>query len=80
MSSDQFRKTTITIEVLSDGENIRKHSLARIVEEMDSGDLLGKWEITKEESLDGVKMAEATIEFGSDPSFFNIDDDGNWLK
>jgi len=79
MAKNDFKRTTITVEVLSNGENLAEWSLSDIIENMDAGDLVGKWEITDDESLDGSEMAEALVEFGSEPNFFNLDEDGNDL-
>lgn len=76
-----FYKTTFTYTVLSDSPLEGDMSLASIAEACDTGDCVGKfdgdWNV---ETLTGQQAADALYEAGSEPGFFQLDDDGNPLE
>lgn len=73
-------KTTFVIEVLSEQPLPENVSLHMIEYETEDGDWLlsGKRVDTKEE-LSGRQAVEAILEAGSQPEFFQMDDEGNEL-
>jgi hypothetical protein len=73
-----FYKTTITIEVLSE-YHIGGLSLVDVVHNMEHGDFSGQVKGEEVEELNGAEMAWHLIEQGSEPAFFQLDDDGNDL-
>lgn len=72
MSNRSFYKTIVTVEILSEDE-IHPSSLSEISEQIESGDWSGAWDISSVEILSSEKMAQALIDQGSDPSFFQIE-------
>jgi hypothetical protein len=73
----KFFKTIVTFEVLSDEPIPYDVSLDDIVEEAREGRYVGRMGARKEVPLTGFGMARALEDFGSDPSFFELDDEGN---
>lgn len=71
-----FYRNTITINVLSD-EDIIEWPLERIIEACDTGPcVLASMELGRCQ-LDPVEMARALTVAGSEPGFFQLDDEGN---
>ena len=75
MTNRKFYKTTFTIEVLSE-EPIGDISLSNLEYEITDGPYSGGTLIAKEVEIDGAECAEALLEQGSDPEFFDIDSEG----
>lgn len=74
-------KTTIKVEILTDEPvDFGQESLKSICYEMDEGEWSGKIDIVKQNTqLKGKKAVSEVKKQGSDPSFFNLDEDGNDL-
>jgi hypothetical protein len=71
-----YYKTTYTFEVLSEEPMPDGISLSRLEEETYSGHCVGRFGDFKEEVLTGKQAADALYEFGSQPEFFCLDDEG----
>jgi hypothetical protein len=70
----KFYKTKVVVEVLHEGpiefDNLRE--LQALIDD----DCSGKYVIHSAEPLTGKQMAEEAIAQGSDPEFFQIDENG----
>lgn len=76
MSDRKFYKTIVTFVVLSE-EPIEGMDLGAISYESDNGDIVrGDLEYDTTE-ISGITAAEMLYEVGSDPGFFQLDDNGN---
>lgn len=73
----KFYKTTFRIEVLSEGELPDFATLGRIEEAFTTGDCSGVWTEELTQPLTPREAAQALLDQGSDPGFFQLDDDGN---
>jgi hypothetical protein len=72
----KYYRTIIQVEVLSE-EPIGDVSMSEIIHNAQDGDWSGKnTTITQDEELSGKQMAEALLDQGSDPEFFQIDEEG----
>jgi hypothetical protein len=72
-----FYKTIITYEILSEEPIPDSVSLADIDRECEDGAWVGQFGETKQQELTGKEMADELYAFGSDPTFFMLDDNGN---
>jgi hypothetical protein len=72
----KFHETTITIKILSD-RPIHNLDLQEIIEESDSGDLVLSVKSRKSKNVSAKTTAKKLYEYGSEPGFFQLDDDGN---
>lgn len=77
--ADKFYLTTYVYRVLSDGPMPDGMSLAALDEATESGDCVGTWGDTAEVTLTGAQAAKKLSEFGSEPGFFGLDEEGNSL-
>lgn len=77
MTTRKFYKYTLTFQVLTENAIGEASDMADIARECDTGDDVGYLADTKEEQLDGAAAAKALIEFGSEPGFFRLDNEGN---
>lgn len=68
-----FFKTTITFEVLSEGEIPGHWDLARIFRETICGEFSGQSETTEVKELTEEELIRECHEQGTDPHFFLID-------
>ena len=76
-SERKFYKTRFVLEVLSE-EPIPSMSLSSLEYEMNEGEYVGgQIEIVESKELTAAEMVNALYDFGSDPSFCRLDDDGN---
>lgn len=73
----KFYKTTVTFVVLSEEPIPPYTDLYHIAQEAAEGRYVGSFGASPEELLDGSEMAKALYEAGSEPGFFELDDDGN---
>ena len=77
MSDKKYYKTTITIEVLSEYEPVSSdcglHCIAR---EINSGGWSGQRTKLVSKELTPKEAADALVAQGSDPSFFQLNEDG----
>ena len=78
MTDRKFHRTIIQVEVLSESPfgpvalDTRHHMITE-------GDCSGKLTTGLEEELDGKQAADALLKQASDPSFFNLTEDGDDL-
>lgn len=72
----KFWKTTLVVEVLSEREIPDHMSLSDIAIEMDVGDFVGRVKDVSDEEVTGQEMANLLYDFGSDPGFFMLNDNG----
>lgn len=75
----KFYKTIIQVEVLSEDQPVNNLSLKQIVYEITEGDCVGTSEIISAREISPSDCAEELSRMGSEPEFFNLDDDGNSL-
>jgi hypothetical protein len=78
MTKRKFRRVVIQVEVLlPDCTPYNPASLAQVHHDITDGEASGQWEIKKDEEVDGKKMAKLLRKQASDPSFFQLDNNGN---
>lgn len=78
-SKRKFYRTVFTVEVLSE-EPLPDMSLDEIAYEITEGGSSGDLTRSKSETVDAKKMAKLLMKQGSDPEFFQIDEDGNDIE
>ena len=72
----KFYRTVVQVEILSE-EPYESSNLEQMAEDTDTGDCSGMvTDVVRNEEVDGKKMAELLRAQGSDPGFFQIDEDG----
>lgn len=76
-SKRTFYKTIISIEVLSEDPLPDQIDLNDIAYGITDGDWSGTVEKSFEKTLTGPETAVALADQGSDPEFFQLDEDGN---
>jgi hypothetical protein len=76
-SERKFFKTIIQVEVLSEDEPYTETNLDQIERDTDAGDCVGRVRIVRHVELMSKEAAEALTEFGSDPSFFQLDEEAD---
>ena len=77
----KFYRAVIQVEVLSEQPfDGKAPNLDALHEAISSGDDSGAVKLVSEEVVDGKRMAELLKAQGSDPSFFQLDADGNNLE
>ena len=76
-SERKFFLNQFHLNVLSEDKMFTSNDLRRIADEMDNGDLVGQ--LTQDESLsiEPDNMADMLYNFGSEPAFFRLNDDGS---
>lgn len=80
-SKRKFYKTIFYVEVLSEDTPLEDvDSLHDIAYAIDEGDCSGMVNNVKSVRLTAQKAAQALIEQGSDPEFFQLDKNGNELE
>jgi hypothetical protein len=77
----KFYRTTLKLTVLTEDEplsgSVGISDLGRLGELLDDGPAVGVLNVKNTEQLTGKQMATALTEAGSEPGFFQLDDDGN---
>jgi len=68
--------TTYTIKVLSEDRDVEDLLPSEVAEAIDTGDCVGITD-TRSEEITPKRAANLLIEFGSEPGFFRLDEDGN---
>lgn len=76
----KFYETTYTIKVLSEEPIGEGMELEDVLDEADSGDFVAYVSDPERRTIDGPTCAKLLVEFGSDPGFFNLDEDGVALE
>lgn len=78
-SEPVFHHTTIAIEVLSEDPVPAAFTVHQVLHEIQQGDYVGR--VTRKgHPMTSFEAARKTREFGSDPAFFEIDDEGRPLE
>jgi len=77
MTKRKFFKATFKVEVLSEEPLTGSESLADLSYMTIEGDCSGAHELIKQDTLNGKQAAKALQAQGSDPEFFQIDENGN---
>lgn len=81
MAKKKIYRTVIQVEVLSEDPIEHSMSLSEIQRECDEGDYSGSWDtVISNEPISGKEAANKLIEQGSDPEFFQMDEEGNEIK
>jgi len=75
----KFYKTIFTIEVLSEDRPCDVNTLADLHYAITEGDCCSKWS-ERGEQITAKECADALYDQGSEPGFFQLDDDGNPLE
>lgn len=75
-----FHRLVLELEILSEEPIPEDIQLAELAELITTGPCSGLITITKQGELCGKEMATALLAQGSDPEFFQLDDDGNDLE
>ena len=75
----RFFRTKFTMEILSEGEFGDALSLEQIAWAISEGDCVGRLSADGVDALTPKGMADALIDLGSEPGFFQLDDDGKSL-
>lgn len=76
-SERKFHRTVFYVEVLSEVPLSDDLTLEDIHHEITTGDCSGVFNMTVNESVDGPAMAKLLQAQGSDPGFFNLDEEGD---
>lgn len=72
----KFYRTVFVIEVLSEDQIPPHIELETVANEIGRGGWSGEFYVKTTEEVSGKKMAKMLIEQGSDPSFFQLTEDG----
>ena len=79
MTERKFYTNTITIDILTEDKTLDSDDLDDIVNRITYGDAVaGELNITSVEISSKV-AADKLLQFGSDPEFFRLDDEGETL-
>ena len=77
MQSRKFYRTTFIYEVLSEDEPVDNCLDLRALQELTYyGDCVGRFGETRVNELTGKEAADVLYDFGSEPGFFLLDDEG----
>lgn len=76
---DEFYETVIEVHVLSEDGPYDCDSLEELHTDIHSGPCVGKFSVTQSKPLTGKQMAKRLSDLGSQPEFFQLDDDGKPL-
>ena len=75
-SKRTFHRKVLEIEILSEWP-YEAVGLEQIANDITYGDCSGKWVVKVNEEIDGPRMAQLLLAQGSDPGFFQLDNEGN---
>lgn len=75
-SKRDFRRSVFTFEVLSEGPIPEGYSPNDILAEAGEGEFVGAWRSVGEERLDAKATVSALYRMGSEPAFFQLNDEG----
>ena len=79
MPKKKYYRTIIQIEVLSE-DPYGYESLSQTAYDIEEGECSGDVKVLKTEAISGKEMAEALTAQGSDPEFFQLDEEGNPIE
>lgn len=77
--SREFYRTVIHVEVLSESPYVFTGNLCDVAADIVTGDCSGVARTVQEERCNGARMAQLLLAQGSDPEFFQLDENGNDL-
>jgi hypothetical protein len=72
----KFYRTIVEIEILSENPFPEGVTLEGIHNEITDGEWSGQYEVKLTEEVDGPAMAKLLDKQGTDPQFFNLNDEG----
>ncbi len=72
-----FYETVYTIRVLSEEPIPETMEMEDVLEEADTGSYVAQVRTSEVRSIDGPECARLLVEYGSDPGFFSLTEDGN---
>ncbi len=75
-----YFRTLLSVEVLSEAPILPGMDISDIVHEMSDGDYVGSASEMSVEEVDGPTMAQLLTSLGSEPGFFQLDNEGNALE
>jgi hypothetical protein len=75
----KFYRTIVTVEVLSEDSPWDGPDLQDLAGAITHGDCSGQWDVSHTRELTAQQAAQALIEQGSEPGFFQLDEHGNDL-
>lgn len=75
-SERKYYVTTYVIKVLSEDEHVENMTPYEVAEAIDTGPCVGVTE-TNSEEVTAERMASLLEEYGSEPGFFRLDEEGN---
>lgn len=76
----KFYKTVVKVEVLTEDQPAEFETLEDLSYMITEGEASGKYEVTSSRGISARKCAEALIAQGSDPEFFQLDENGKDLS
>jgi hypothetical protein len=79
LKGKKYFKTTFKVEVLSEGGPASSMTLEEVLYEITHGEFSGDFEVVSVKELTARQAARELINQGSDPAFFNLDENGNDL-
>lgn len=77
--SREFYRTVIHVEVLSEEPYVFTGNLVDVAADIITGDCSGVARTIQEEKCNGARMAQLLLAQGSEPEFFQLDENGNDL-
>jgi hypothetical protein len=77
MSTRNFYRTVIQLEVLSEGALDYCFSLEQLSREIEDGEFSGQLETVSSKEVSGKKMAKLLLKQGIDTELFMLDEEGN---
>lgn len=77
--SREFYRTVIHVEVLSESPYVFTGNLCDVAADISTGECSGVTRTIQEERCNGARMAQLLLAQGSDPEFFQLDENGNDL-
>ncbi len=75
-----FYHTTVKVEVLSEQALPAFFDLGALARAIDTGDCVGRVTLDNEKEVTGEQMAALLYEFGSEPGFFSLDNEGKEVR
>ena len=76
-SNKTFYKTIVKVTILSEEPYPDTYNLQQIHYDIQEGDCSGVYEEIDRKEIDAETAAKELIKQGSDPEFFQLDEDGN---
>ena len=80
MTKRKFFKTVFQVTVLSEEKLVGPFGLDYLAEEVKEGEWSGEMKMLIHKEINGKQAAKALLAQGSEPEFFQIDENGNDLE